>query len=291
MIEIVEVGLQATVQDLGRAGYGYLGVPEAGAADIFSLRLANRLLGNDESSACIEALLGGLSIRFTTGRAFALTGATCIAVLDGRCVATNSWSYAQAGQMLSLRHTGPGLRTYLAVAGGIDVAPVLGSRSTDTLSGIGPDALAPGMHLPCGTALPPPCPGVDVIASPTVGGWDCIAVALQLGPRDDLFPPSAIDTLFETRWAVSQETDRIAARLVGPPLLTTGVGQLPTEGLAVGSIQIPPSGQPIVHLANHPPTGGYPVIGVIGRADVDRISQAAPGVHLQFVPKPAVEFQ
>lgn len=290
MIEILEAGLQSTLQDLGRPGYGNLGVPEAGAADAFSLRLANRLVGNDQSAACIETLLGGLAVRFRTDKPFAIAGAGCEARLDDRTVATDSWGYARAGQVLTLRHTGPGLRNYLAVAGGFDVPLVLGSRSTDTLSGIGPAALTPGTRLKCGKAGRRGFFGIDVVVSPTVGHWMSLAVPVQLGPRDDLFAQASIDTLFATTWTISQETDRIAARLLGPDLSTAGIGQLPTEGLAAGSIQVPPSGQPIVHLANHPPTGGYPVIGVIDRSDVDRISQAAPGVGIRFTLKPAVIF-
>lgn len=290
MIEVLGVGLQATIQDLGRPGYGHLGVPEAGAADGHSLRLANRLVGNGESSACIEALLGGLTVRFETGHAFALTGATCTASLDELPIGMNAWTYARSGQVLTLSRPDQGLRTYLAIAGGIEVAPVLGSRSTDTLSGIGPPVLQPGTHLPIGRVHERVPPGADVVVSPTVGRWHPLDVAFQLGPRDDLFPSLAIDALLAGPWQISPETDRVAARLLGPALLTSGAGQLPTEGLAAGSIQVPSSGQPIVHLANHPPTGGYPVIGVVARREIDRIAQAVPGTSLRFVLRPPARF-
>lgn len=290
MIEIVETGMQATVQDLGRPGFGYLGVPEAGAADQFSLRLANRLVGNSEGAAGIEVLFGGLTARFRAGRAFALTGATCSAFVDRRPVASNSWTYAREGQVLTIGRPTQGLRVYLAFAGGIDAPPVLGSRSTDTLSGVGPAPLRRGSILKLGKATANGFASADVIVSPTVSAANSLDVVLRLGPRDDLFPAEAIARLSAGPWHISQETDRIAARLLGPALMTTSSGQLPTEGLALGSIQVPPSGQPIVHLANHPPTGGYPVIAVVDRADVGRIAQAPPGTRLRFTTAARVSF-
>jgi biotin-dependent carboxylase-like uncharacterized protein len=281
MIEILEVGLQATVQDLGRSGLGHLGVPEAGAADPFSLRLANRLVGNDENAAGIEALMGGLAFRLGADRQISLTGAPCLAYLDERPIGTNASSYARKGQILRLHRPMFGLRTYVAFDGGIDVTPVLGSRSTDTLSGLGP--ARGGTVLSLGVPESSGVTGADVVVCPTVAAATSIEVAARLGPRDDLFSSDAIRSLTSGPWQVSQETDRIAARLIGPPLPTTSTGQLPTEGLALGSIQVPPSGQPIVHLANHPPTGGYPVLAVVDSMDVSRIAQSPPGTNLRFV--------
>ena len=281
-IEVLDVGLQATVQDLGRQGFGFLGVPEAGAADPVSLRLANRLVGNPETAAGIEILLGGFTVRFGIDRVIALAGAPCPAYLDERPIASNAWTFARAGQVLRTGRPAVGLRTYFAIAGGVDVSPVLGSRSTDTLSGMGPAALRRGSIVNVGTPLARRRVSADVVVPPTVSAANALDVVTRLGPRDDLFPVDAIALLAAGPWHISQETDRIAARLLGPPLSADGVGQLPTEGLAIGSIQVPPSGQPIVHLANHPPTGGYPVIAVVDRADVGRLAQAPPGTRIHF---------
>ena len=290
MIEVLETGLQATVQDLGRPGLGHLGVPQAGAADPFSLRLANRLVGNDEGDAAIEVLLGGLVVRFVVACSFAVSGAPCPLSLDGRAIGVNSWAHARAGQTLRLRPPSHGLRSYLAVAGGIDVPRVLGSRSTDTLSGLGPSPLRSGVLLGRGAGAAGPGAAVDVVVSPTVSAARTIEVRLRLGPRDDMFGAEQVAQLWARTWRVSPETDRVAARLEGPALLVTGAGQLPTEGLALGSVQVPPSGQPIVHLANHPPTGGYPVVGVVDRVDVARIAQAIPGTRLRFLQTAPVSF-
>jgi biotin-dependent carboxylase-like uncharacterized protein len=287
MIEILAVGLQATLQDLGRPGFGFLGVPQAGAADAASLKLANRLVGNEDGAACVELLLGDLTVRFRTDRAFALAGALCAADLDGRPIPIHQWAYARAGQVLSIGRPVQGLRTYVAMAGGFEAPLSFGSRSTDTLSGIGPAPLRPGTVLTLGEPGSTPHVGHPAASAGTVGPWTRLDVTARLGPRDDLFTEEAIEALRAGPWRISQETDRIAARLLGPTLRTTGIGQLPTEGLAAGSIQVPPSGQPIVHLANHPPTGGYPVIAVVERSDLDRISQAQPGteLHLTFAPR------
>ncbi len=292
MIEVVRVGLQATIQDLGRPGFGFLGVPKAGAADPQSLRLANRLVGNSEGAAGIEILMGNTSICFASSHAFALTGAPCATSLDRRPMSMNCWAYASAGQTLTLGRPLHGLRTYLAVAGGIDTAPVMGSRSTDTLSGIGPSPLQPGSVLTLGAprSISAGFAAGDVVVSMTVSAGTSLTVTARLGPRDDLFTGEAISALLTGPWQVSHQTDRVAARLIGPALRTSQGGQLPTEGLALGSIQVPPSGQPIIHLANHPPTGGYPVIAVVDSADAGRIAQAPPGTQLRFTIAPRISF-
>ena len=290
-LEVLDVGLQATVQDLGRPGFGFLGVPEAGAADAESLRLANRLVGNPESAAAIEILMGEFEAEFACNSVFAVAGAHCPLLLDNRPVAANSWAFAQAGQRLRIGRPTQGLRAYFAVGGGFDVHPVLGSRSTDTLSGIGPSPLRRGTVLAIGPRPPGPTGVPHTVVARTVSSASALEVVARLGPRHDLFPDDAIASLTAGPWHISQETDRIAARLLGPALLAAGDAQLPTEGLAVGSVQVPPSGQPIVHLANHPPTGGYPVIAVVDRAEVSRIAQSPPGTRIIFAFAPAMRFE
>ena len=202
-----------TVQDLGRIGYGHLGVPRSGAADLTSHRLANRLVGNPESSACLEFTLGGGAIRFLRACGLAVTGAPVSLRLSGRPIAMDRWARAVAGDVLELGVPGYGLRTYVAVAGGIAVPAVLGSRSTDTLSGLGPPRLEVGVRLPVGREHTAPPAGPDVVVAPVPGGTE-VTLRYRRGPRDDLFTAGAL-TRFETAaWQVTAQSDRVGARRV-----------------------------------------------------------------------------
>ncbi|WP_225725731.1 MULTISPECIES: biotin-dependent carboxyltransferase family protein [unclassified Nocardia] len=281
MIVVEQVGPLATIQDLGRPGWFDSGVGPAGAADRGSLRLANRLVGNPEEFAGIEVLLGGLALRAERHVTVAVTGAQAQASIDGTPVGHASVLELAEGQVLRLALSASGLRSYVAVRGGIDVAPVLGSRSRDTLSGLGPEPLRPGVRLPVG---PPPrtMPIVEFAPVPAPS-MEPLIIGAYLGPRDDWFADAA--TLFAGRWVVSTDTDRIGARLdrrSGPPLRRAIDAELPTEGMALGSIQVPPSGQPVIFLADHPITGGYPVIAVVADADIDAVAQARPGRIIEF---------
>ncbi|MCU1640843.1 MAG: Allophanate hydrolase [Nocardia sp.] len=281
MIRVERVGPLATIQDLGRPGWFDSGVGIAGAADRASLRLANRLVGNPEGAAGIEALFGGLELLAQRHLTVAVTGASAPATVDGRPMGAASVLEIEEGQRLRLGWALSGLRSYVAVRGGIDVPLVLGSRSRDTLSGIGPEPLRPGDQLPVG--IPPRVhPIVDVapVVPPRAGR---LTIRVLPGPRDDWF--ANVPALFEGEWTVSSDTDRVGTRLdrrTGPVLQRANSGELPTEGMALGSIQVPPSGQPVVFLADHPITGGYPVIGVVVDADVDAVAQARPGQALRF---------
>lgn len=282
MMTILRPGLQATVQDLGRRGWGHLGVPEAGAVDVESLRLANRMVGNVEGAAVVEFLLGGFEVCFDNDAVFCLAGAHAPSQLDCRPIPQHAWIAAKGGQRLSAGRPEFGMWTYLAVRGGVNVPAVLGSRSTDTLSGLGPPPLRAGTSVAVGSVAPSPPRHADVVwASSVVPGGE-VTVRFWWGPRDDWFTLEARSALTSSLWEVSHETDRVAARLLGPPLTTQRHDQLPTEGLSCGSIQVPPSGQPIVHLANHPPTGGYPVIAVVHVADLALIGQAVPGTRVRL---------
>lgn len=280
-LRVERVGPLATIQDLGRPGWHDSGVGRSGAADRAALRLANRLVGNAEGAAAIEVLLGGLELLAQRHLTVAVTGAPAPTAVDGRAIEPASVLEIEEGQRLRLGFATSGLRTYVAVRGGIEVPPVLGSRSRDTLSGLGPEPLAPGVVLPVG---PPPrtLPIVDVAPVPVLSPGR-LTVRAVLGPRDDWFADAA--TLFEGDWTISPATDRIGARLdrrSGGVLRRRFPGELPTEGMALGSVQVPPSGQPVVFLADHPITGGYPVIAVVVDADVDVVAQARPGQALRF---------
>ncbi|WP_446223690.1 5-oxoprolinase subunit C family protein [Nocardia sp. IBHARD005] len=286
LILIERVGPLATVQDLGRQGWFDSGVGQAGAADRGSLRLANRLVGNPEDFAAIEVLLGGLALRADGHLTVAVTGAPAPATVDGTPVGHASVLELDEGQVLRLGLASTGLRSYVAVRGGIDVAKVLGSRSRDTLSGIGPDPLLVGTQLPVG---PPPRTLPTVEFAPVPLRPDILTVRACPGPRADWFTDP--DQLFRGSWIVSADTDRVGARLDradGPPLVRAVARELPSEGVALGSVQVPPSGQPVVFLADHPITGGYPVIAVVLDADIDRVAQARPGDKLLFVAAPAI---
>jgi biotin-dependent carboxylase-like uncharacterized protein len=190
----------------------------------------------------------------------------------------------RAGQVLRLGVPPTGLRTYLAVRGGIAVEPVLGSRSTDVLSGLGPEKLTPGAVLPVGPE-PEAVPLVDVapVAVPPAG--DVVLRAVP-GPRADFLADPG--ELVRTTWTASSRSDRVGMRLEGPALERAGSRELPSEGLVRGAIQVPPGGEPVLFLADHPVTGGYPVVAVVLDADVDRAAQVRPGQHVRFrfVPPP-----
>jgi biotin-dependent carboxylase-like uncharacterized protein len=258
-------------------------VGQAGAADRGSLRLANRLVGNPESAAGLEILLGGLTVRALRRLTVAVTGAPAPADVDGMAMGHACVLELPAGARLRLAAADTGLRAYLAVRGGIAVAEVLGSRSHDTLSGLGPEPVRAGVLLPVGP-VPRQLPLVDTapVAPPGAG---VIEARVVLGPRADWFAdPRA---LFEGSWQVSTQVDRVGARVQrqagsGPPLVRAVRGELPTEGTTLGAIQIPPDGRPVIFLADHPITGGYPVIGVVVDAEVDSIAQARPGQLLRF---------
>lgn len=279
MIEVVRPGSLATVQDLGRPGLAHLGVGRSGAADPGSLRLANRLVGNSEDAACLEITLGGFTARFEEARTVALTGAPCPVTLSGGSGFMYGPMQMGPGEELSLGLPSQGVRTYLAVRGGVEVAPVLGSRATDVLAGIGPDPLWPGMRLPVGTATAE-WPYVDV--APVSSLPDEMVLGVLPGPRDDWFTPEALRVLTSEEYEVTAESNRVGLRLSGPPLERSVASELPSEGMVRGALQVPPSGQPVLFLADHPVTGGYPVLAVVIEQDIGLAAQARPGQRLRF---------
>lgn len=273
-LEVLDAGALSTVQDLGRPGYAHLGVPRSGALDQPALRLANRLVGNEEGAAALETTLTGVKVLARTSCRIAVTGAEADVLVDGRAVAWGSAVPVPAGAEIVVGTATRGLRCYLAVAGGVDLEPELGSRSTDLLSGLGPAPLAAGVVLPIGTpsrapeeatAVPRPRPAV---------------LHLDLGPREDWFAPAALAALDGSAYEVAADSNRIGLRLVGPPIERSRAEELPTEPMVLGAVQVPPNGQPVVFLADHPTTGGYPVIGVVDEADLAVCAQARPGDRL-----------
>jgi biotin-dependent carboxylase-like uncharacterized protein len=283
-LEVLASGPFASVQDLGRPGRAELGVGASGAADRGALRLANRLVGNPEGAAAVETTFGGLDVRAVGGGYVAATGAPGpLTVEHGgrvRPVAANTLVRLPDGARLRCGVPDAGLRGYLAVRGGVDVAPVLGSRSTDTMAGIGPDPLRPGVRLPVG-APSGELPAVDYapVAAPESG---TLTLRIVPGPRDDWFTDAALAALTGGPYDVTSDSDRIGMRLSGPRLHRARTDELPSEGMVRGALQVPPSELPTLLLADHPVTGGYPVIAVVVAADADRAAQARPGQRVRF---------
>jgi biotin-dependent carboxylase-like uncharacterized protein len=279
VIEIVRAGALTTIQDLGRPGLAHLGVTRSGAADRTSLRLANRLVGNRAGAACLEMTFGGLAARFDAAGVVALAGAPCPVRLSGREAAMDRPIQVIAGDELTVRPPTNGVRTYLAVGGGIEVPPVLGSRSTDVLAGLGPEPLRPGTVLPVGTETAEPS-GMDIV--PVRPFPQEITMRVVPGPRDDWFTPAALTVLTSDAYEVTPQSNRVGIRLSGSPLERSRTGELPSEGMVYGALQVPPNGQPVLFLADHPVTGGYPVIAVVWESDVSLAAQARPGQRIRF---------
>ncbi|MEE4025638.1 biotin-dependent carboxyltransferase family protein [Gordonia sp. PKS22-38] len=286
-IVVIDTGPLATVQDLGRSGYAHLGVPVSGGADRGSLTLANRLVGNPESAAVIETTMGGLRIRAHGDLLVAVTGARSDVRIDGSLAGTDAASTLHDNAELSIGLPSNGCRNYLAVRGGLDVDEVLGSRSTDTLSGLGPDPLRAEVELPVGTTTG----AWPATLTAPVGGDapDVVELEITDGPRRDHVRSPA--DLTRGIWEVSAESDRVGVRVDRPagcddPLVThrADADELASEGVPHGAIQIPPSGRPVLFLADHPVTGGYPVIAVLTSSAVDHAAQLVAGNRVRFVP-------
>lgn len=284
MALVVEAtGPLATVQDAGRPGLGDLGVGASGAADRGAARLANRLVGNPEDAAVLEATLGGLALRADEPVTVAATGAPCDLLVDDRPVGHHCRVRVPAGAVVRLGVPSVGVRTYLAVRGAIDVDPVLGSRSTDVLADLGPAALSVGDVLPVGGSdHPVPDTELAPVAPPPEGD---VVARVVLGPRHDWFSAEAVQSLLATRWTVGADSNRVGMRLEGPAMERAAEyadAELPSEGVMRGSLQVPASGRPTVFLADHPVTGGYPVAAVVLDADTDALAQVRVGQHIRF---------
>jgi biotin-dependent carboxylase-like uncharacterized protein len=279
MIEVIGPGPLTTVQDMGRPGYAALGVGRSGAADPASLALANRLVGNAETCACLETTLGGLTVLFTEPATVAVTGARTAVWVGERQVGMDGPEAIPGGAILRIERPARGLRSYLAVRGGIAVEPVLGSRSTDLLSGLGPAPLRAGDTLPIGP-LPRRFPDVDQSPVPAIA--DEPVLRLTPGPRRDWFSRQSRDGLVREAYLVTPTSNRIGLRLLGPRLRRLTDAELPSEGMVTGALQVPPDGQPMLLLADHPVTGGYPVIAIVRDADISLAAQASPGQRVRF---------
>lgn len=287
-LEVVRPGPFATVQDLGRPGLAAVGVPPSGAADSSSLIRANRLVGNPDEAAGIELTLGRASFRCHGGLRLAVTGAPAEVVLAAGtdqpplAIEFGTSFEAPEGGLISIGAPTVGLRTYVAVSGGLATPVVLGSRSVDVLSGLGGEALRTGDVLEVGSAQGPASAGSAPAPSISARGTTA-SLRVIAGPRLDWFGAGALDTLCGSTYAVSPASNRTGLRLSGPPLSRLTGRELPSEGMVTGSIEVPPDGQPILLLADHPTVGGYPVIAVVASTDLAIAAQLRPGDKIGFV--------
>ena len=275
-LTVLSTGPLALVEDLGRSGLASLGVGRSGAFDRTAHRLANRLVGNPEDAAALELLLGGARFTVDGPGWIAVTGAWGPVTANGRPVEPHTATPVQAGDVLEFGSAASGLRYTLAVRGGIAVEQVLGSRSRDTLAALGPAPLVPGDRLPIGPNPRHAVPAVDVVPIEPPPGGD-VVLSVSPGPRHDWFESEAIGLLHRSRWIVSSRSDRTGVRLEGPALARSRTGELPSEGMVPGAIQVSPDGAPTILAVDAPVTGGYPVIAVVLPRSVDRLAQVRPG--------------
>ncbi|WP_426185688.1 carboxyltransferase domain-containing protein [Microbacterium sp. TWP3-1-2b2] len=285
-VEVVKSSMQLLVQDAGRPGHAALGVSASGAADRTALRDANRAVGNEPDAAVLESV-GGAVLRFHGDGVAAVTGGIGELTLTDASGISRSIPHGAPfatadGDELTLGHPTRGLRYVIGVRGGLDAASALGSRSSDTLAGLGPDPLVAGAIIGVGDAARH---SVDPVATrrelPASG--DLVELDITLGPRDDWFTDAALDALTRQEWLVTPRSDRVGIRLQGDVPLERAVhGELPSEGAVTGAIQVPPDGQPVLFLPDHPLTGGYPIIGALTDRCLDLAAQLPPGARIRF---------
>lgn len=289
-LRVRSTGLLTVFQDLGRHGQAGQGVSASGAMDQAALKSASRLVGNASNLPVLETVGGGLSLQSVGENVVAVTGADApITITTAQGQRWTAQRYAAialaAGDTLSIGQPVAGARCYVAVRGGYQVAPVLGSAATDTLAHVGPPALQAGQLLAVQPAahavtaapeLPPAhLPAVDAE----------VVLDVELGPRTDWFTPEAVELLSRQRWQVTPQSNRVGLRLAGDVALTRAItAELPSEGTPLGAIQVPASGQPVLFLADHPLTGGYPVIGCVAAHHLDLAGQIPVGAWIRFNP-------
>lgn len=280
---VEDVDCLLLVEDLGRRGYAHLGVPRSGALDSAALAIANRLVGNAECLAGLEVMMGGVRLVAQRSVRIALTGARMPLSIEGRLAPHGTAVSVVGGMRIELGRAPTGLRSWLAVAGGIDVPPTLGSRSSDLLSGLGPAPLRSGDVVPVGQAGPVAAAGEFAALASTEPELGAVStLTMRPGPRADWFTPHSRALMLRSRYRVSPASSRVAVRLTGFPLAREIGGELGSEGLVTGAVQVPGDGQPLIFLADHPTTGGYPVVGVVDDDAVALCAQLRPGDRVAF---------
>ena len=291
-IEVAIPGMLTTVQDLGREGFGPIGVSPSGAADALSLRLGNLLVGNAQNAAGLEMTLLGGTFHFPAACILALTGSDFGATLDDVPVGLWTSQRVRPGQTLRLGHTRTGARCYLCVQGGIAVPPFLGSASTHLLSGLGGfegralrkgdvlpiDVSVSAAPSPAGEHFKPKTISPDLLARLAPGN----ALRVTTGPQSDWFPEAARRSFYESAYRVTEDSDRMGIRLHGPALAGAADKRMITEGVPLGAIQVPPNGQPIIMFVEQQTTGGYPKIANVISADMHSVGQLRPRDEIRF---------
>jgi antagonist of KipI len=293
IIDVLDGGMLTTVQDLGRFGYQRYGVPTSGALDLFSLRAANRIVGNPDEAAGLEITLVGPRLRFVAPATLALTGADLGARLDGRPVPCWESVAVEPGSTLAFAGAQDGIRGYLAVAGGVDVPRVLGSRSTYTrskLGGVEGRPLRPGDALHVEGPRPVVLGGSRRLPEGGRPAWGhAQRLRVVLGPQDDRFTPEGIRTFLSSTYTVSPQSDRMGYRLAGPVIAHARGADIVSDGTPFGAVQVAGDGAPIVLLADRGTAGGYTKIATVIGPDIPRLAQAAPGDTVTFEDIPLAE--
>ena len=286
VIEIIDGGILTTVQDLGRYGYQRYGVPVSGGLDRFALRAANIMVGNRETEAGLETTLAGLRLRFIEDTVIAITGADITPQMDGQAAPAWRPFAVPGGAVLSFDGVIEGMRAYVAVAGGIDVPQVLGSRSTYTRSSLGG---LEGRALISSDILHTPGDGpIERVEGKTLPSEQIPAhghshtLRVVMGPQDDAFAQEGIRTFLSSTYEVSPQSDRIGYRLQGPAIQHTDGADIVSDGIPLGAVQVTGDGMPVVLLADRGTTGGYAKIATVITTDIPRLAQAAPGDTITF---------
>ncbi|MGE5140635.1 MAG: biotin-dependent carboxyltransferase family protein [Rudaea sp.] len=292
MLDVLDPGFISTVQDLGRKGYQQYGVSVGGAADSLALQAANGLVGNAREEAALEITLAGPRLQARDRCLIAVTGARFVITIDGKPVPPDTALFVRPFSIVEFGPRRSGARAYLAVCGGFDVPVLLGSRSTNLrgrFGGFRGRRLEPGDRLDqrekvssyeaAGRMLPDAFRQYYDDDSPLRVVW---------GPQLEYFPDEARDHLFHSTWELAEQSDRMGARLRGEPIPRRG-GELLSCGVTLGAIQVPSDGQPIVLMADRQPTGGYPIIATVIRADIPRLAQKTAGDRISFRPVSVLE--
>jgi allophanate hydrolase len=275
-ISVLKPGLQSTLQSRPRIGLRHQGVPANGAADPLSLALANKLVGNAWDAPAVEAALLGPKLRFDNNHAFALTGATAVATLNGSAIAQHETVFAKAGDELAIGATEVGSRVYLAIAGGFIADEILGSSSTNLQAAFGG---LQGRALRAGDALHVADGDADALQTPAEFRLPMSSSACETA----LLNASSLAALFETNWIIDRRADRMGLRLEGPRLAVASEGRMPSAGVIPGTIQCPEDGAPYVLSVDAGTVGGYPRVAQVARVDRHVLGQLRPGDHVRLL--------
>ena len=285
-VHVVSPGFLTTVQDLGRQRQAHLGISASGAADSLSLRVGNLLLGNPENTAALEMTLVGCTLRFEEDSFITLTGSDFAPNVNGGSLPLWTPVLIRSGDVLHLGHTTSGARAYLCVQGGFQCKPFLGSVSTHLMTGLGGIEGRPlkkgdtlSVHRLAGK-LPSPPPQSFTSLLRMVD--ERTPLRVTRGPQEDFFSEESNATFFSSSYTVSEDSNRMGLRLIGPALTRTVDRELLTEGVSLGAIQVPQSGQPIILFVEHQTTGGYPKIANVISADFHRLGQLRPRDEVRF---------